>query len=1264
VSSQTFVPPQTAGCTADPGAIAKLNSEMTFCARLTGHHVNPAVRQLEAVNAVCVDQLTANIGALRGSLLASGFDDGTAGPVAGQGGLANDAGADAEAGATSEAGTAEAGSGSGNADPNDVCGFKSYRAQYDTFVTNAIEGRMEGSTDPTKAANQPEVLSRLQLIDRWYKALAAELYPWNPAEPYAASVQAAAWSHASTMEGTFWNGMYRNLFPSSAVTAADAGTLTVDGSVATGGSVPPPTFTAAELAALTQDTLNADRAVLGLLYPAAQGATPPLQSAPLLYLTADALEAMSQRMHDVGVYHDMGCAYVGCGPAVQSELVWLMELLASIPNAGTLQSAWSAAGAAKNSDQTNVVGSDWLAVYGGLSAQHAALESALANTVSGGAGWSYAVSGAPVMAAGTTLTVPVPARHLVGLIESAAVAQSTYAATGLFNPAPRNRLASGIAQDNIDAIRSDIQQKAVNLGGAVGAFDTNLSSIANSVIQEMTTTTAMTNSLDALEQKGADFDNTVSDIDGLRDSLEANQRELGTFAASYAQAASVEQSALVTATPYGPWVLDATTARAAGPLAPSGDVSTIAAQSVKGLTKGTIVTVQVGANDKWAPTCALSQQGSLPSPTSAATYPVDVSGALAGPDGYIVMISNNAYVAQANATGSSSSTMSNADITAKLCAGIHAQAGISFLGTGSYGYVDLSMCASLGHTDTWGSSTSNTSTTGNQTQSSLSAASGLRLPNTPIPAAPVGALLAVLTNPGAPTQITDIRVVEAPATGIVLDADSDVYLVTNDITGCSQVDTQHALTVSIATAVHAGDAVKWVQGGLGSVAQLMEGLSAGDPTASTPNIPAGSLVAQGQMTPDQAAEVRATALVELTGACTADPTVTDKTLCDISKLPAPVSEFVDDFIDRELEAIDLKIQLLQGVRSLNATTLQIDQMVDDFNAEQSQASVAELLPQWTLRNLDAVQLEDETSQLVNAATFDLYPVLELRYPDIFAKGLAEDQVLQTELQTLVNAHWDAPVNDLANAAVQAATELYNETATLSTTYPPVTPAQIALDFVRPGVTVKQPQYWTVSDGRAQQVWTQATTGNHLVNLRILPEDLYHAAGGLPGLLCTQEVPVILDFAVVLSGTRLQTSDETFFTNKPITVRSSSDSQFEFPTAATYDANDNLFSAGGPLQFQLKNLDWATLGTQILVSVDPGSAMVKYNTLRGDTTKNMNGKGLSPFNDFTIDLSSLYDPTIFTLDKPVDEADHMILVFDVQYRNVAQNKTMSWIGTCR
>jgi hypothetical protein len=1173
-----------------------------------------------------------------------------------------------------EAGTAEGGdAGAGTGDPNDVCAFKIYRAQFDALVTVPIEGDIElSSVDPRQSSDQPELLTRLGLIDRWYTQLSANLFPYNPSEPFASSVRAAAWQRASTMEGVFWQELYRNLFPQGPVTASDGGALQLDGQAP--DAAPPPTFTAAQLAALTQDTLDADRALLGILFPptpsgSTTAPTPPMTSAPLLMMTADALEAMSQRMHSVGIYHDMGCAYEGCGPATQSELVWLMDLFAAVPDSAKLQNLLSAIATLNGSNPSSpAVRAQWLAVYSGMFSQHPAIESALQNALgaTGVSGWSYATSGEPLLANAGAGAVPGPAQHLAGIIQSAQVAANTYGVTGLFNPTARNRLPAGIAQDNVDAIRQDLLSRSNALKDQQTYFDNNLNTIANSVVQEMTAKTAMTNSIDQLKQRAIDYDNTNADIAGLENSLEANGKDLGGFIASYASVTAFDDNTLLSTQSYGPWQADGTTAIAGGPIAAGADISQYAWQKAQGLAKGTIVSIQVGAGDRWAPTCALQQvqaTGGLPSPTAPGTLPLNMSNALTGPEGYVVTQNNGTYSAQQNQTGDTSSSTSQASIESKICGGVHIQQGIPFsglTGNNSYGYMDISLCAGLGHTYTWGSTSSDTTSQGGNASESINFASGFRLQTTPVPSAPVGALLVFVTDKGNPTSVRDIRVVQAPSTGIVLDADSDLYFVTNDLkaSGCT-ADTMDKLNVSVTTAMHAGQALQWVQPGLTAISSYFVGLGSDGSS--------GTVVAQGRMTPDQAANIRSTALVKLVAACKA--TVTDPTVCDISKLPWSVSEFITSYIDRQIESLELRVSILQSVRTATGLGLQLQQMVDDYNAALAQSQVAELIPQWTLRNLDTALLENETAQLVNSATFDVYPVLQLRYPDVFAQGLAEDQVLQQELQTLVNAKWDAPVDTLATAAWQAGTELYNATATLATTYPPLSPSVVAINFVRPGVVNTQPPAFQVADGRAQQVWQQATTGNHVVTFRVLPEDLYHLAGGPATLSCTQDVPVVLDLALALGGKRLQISDESYFTNTPFFVRSFSDSQMEFATAATYDASNNLFSAGGPLQFQLKNLDWTSLDTQILVSVDPGRALLKYTSRPIPSTNPpgnpyfVNGKGLSPFNEFTVDLSSLYDPSVYALDRPVDEADDMILVFTVQTRNVAGQKTLSWIGTC-
>jgi hypothetical protein len=1282
-----YAPPSTASCDpANQATVASVNAMMEFCTRMTSVHVQPAVQNLPAVAAVCIDQLPAAIGKLRASLLAGGFDDGTqyaasAPPV---GGVAADGGG--EAGIT-DAGADAADAGPQYPDPNDVCGFKTYRAQFDALVSRPLESRFLAPRNPTNTADQAELVTRMQLLDRWYKQLAKNLWPYNAGEPYAKSVRAAAWQHATDAEGAFWTGVYDNSF-SGLVKATDAGPITGSPDSSVDAAIPPVTMTADQLAALVQDTLAADRAVLSMIFPydatAATQANPPLSSAPLLLLAGDALEGMSQRMHAVGIYHDMGCTYARCGSAdPRSELVWLMDLLTALPDAGVLRTTVANAAAALDQNSQPVVGTEWMSVYRGILNQHGALESAVANSVWADSSWNYTTSGAPLLSAGSAGQVSLPAQHLAGLVQSARAASQNYDAIGLFNASPRDRLPAGMSQDTVDGIRSDVQTRASQLDSARTSFDTNLAAIANGVIQEMNAKTGMLNSLDTIKEKAADFDNEMANFDGLRATYAVNDTDLGNFVAAYAGLAAFDSNALITGKSYGPWDMTARSVTASGPITTNSDISTMAIPNANalGLTKGSIVTIQTGAADKWAPVCAIHQQKVMSAPDNATPYPLTLHGSLTGPEGFMATITNDQESVIANTTAHSDATSKNISVEAKACAGFHAEGGPDFFGQEAKIYVDISACTSGGIGRTWTDTSSNSQTDNNDAKASLTLTSGLRLPNAPFPDAPVGSLLAVITDKGKPTSWRDVRVVQAPATSIVLDADSDIYLLANDTTGCdaTALDTSDALHVSITTAEHAGDALAWVKTGLGNVSAYLAGLGAGDPSTGT--FPPGSLVAQGVLTPDQATSIRSTAnelfLASCNGGLSGTPTggsaPSDTSLCDLTKLPDPVHEFYTSLVDREITQLELKIQILQSLRALNGLGLSYQQLIDDYNAAFSQAAVAELIPRWALRNLDVDQLQDETAALVNAATYELYPVLQLRYPDVFAQGLEKDKDLQNDMRALINAQWDAPADQLAKAAVSAATELYNATASLAVTYPPVTPKVLALSFPRPG---KPSHTWqTVSDGRALQVWNQATNtngtdknGTHKAQFQILPEDLYNLAGGLPSLRCTEQVPVIRDFAVVLSGSRFNNgNDEATFTAKPITVASSSQTSMQFPRAMLLDSNQNVFWQGANLTFNLAQADWASMDTQILVSTDPTNAIAKYNartTPAGvpGTTYFVNGKGLSPFDTFTIDFSGLYNATNFP-NLPVDEADLITVVMTLDYREVDGSRSMTFLTPC-
>jgi hypothetical protein len=1127
-------PPSIPQCGVAAATIANLNTTMAFCARMTAAHVSPRVRDIDAVKYACLD-LGATIGTLRAPLIAGGGSD----------------------------------DGSAAIDSHDTCGFKAYRALYDTFVTTPLGARMNDPRDPRVAADQPELQMRIYLMDRWYRAIEA-MYPYVKAEASSASVRKEAWKHAEDLEGSLWRGVYRNLFPQASV-----------------GTAPATSLDATALVALTHDSLQADHDLLKLaLTPFTRApdgkATMPLQTAPLLILLADGLEGMSQRLQEVGIYHDMGCAYVDCTKGVESEITHMVELLASVADPNALFAALNTAHNVTDASGQKVVRADWLDVYDALSLNHLTLEGALKDAQYGDSTWTYAPNQA-FLQDGGLVDLPDPSRHLASVLQSMRARNNTYRATGLFNPSARNRLPGGIQQDEVESLRTDVATLAGQLQQMVTDYGTNLTGLSMQVIQEMGLKGQSKKSSNEIVQRLVHIHALSSDMVGLGNSLELNERELGTFARSYSSATAIDTNAVVRggALPGGQFPLTAKDARASGPLTSA--VSGVASKTFSNIAKGTIVTVHVGGGDRWSPTCAL-QKTTLSGPTTPGPFPVS-EFAVTGPEGYVINFSKDHFTANKNETANTLSAEHHDALDYKVCSGSEIKAGLELFGSGAKTYTDMSLCASAGDTFRASHSQGTSSSDGEEMKSSANFVTGLRLPSTPFPNAPVGALLAVVTPTSSPDVPSEIRVVQAPDTTILLDADSSVHLVVNDIAAAGCVtDTTHALNVTVSTAVHVGAALSWVNAGLGNVMHTIRQMGGEDGVATDAS---GSLIAQGRMLPEQEASIRSQAQLDLVKEC--KTTQSDPTLCDPAVLPESVRNFITASIDRELTRIALKLQIISLRREVQAQMLGVQELVDDYNASGAQGRIAELLPKWTLRNLDTDLMRAETAALVNKVTYGLYPVLQLRYAKILPT-LRVDSVLGPALMTLVNAKWDAPVKDLAQAAVKAATNLVSATQSIKETIPPLAPKYVALSFPAPG---KVSTTWVHADAtRSGEVWAEAKGPGHVATLRILPEDLYRKDGGPSNLHCTEEVPVIRDFAVVLAGQSIDTTAEGNFNSRWVGLPTTVSSTLTFATAATFDKNKNLFSVGGPLQFEVDS-DWTSMDTHVIASADAIGAVDKY-----------------------------------------------------------------------
>jgi hypothetical protein len=1114
-------------------------------------------------------------------------------------------------------------------------------------------------------ADRPELQMRLYLMDRWYGAIEA-MYPYLRAEPSAAAVRLAAWTHAQDMEASLWRGVYRNLFPAAPVTPTPGGTIDA-GTVIDSGGAPRASVTelnADALAALTRDSLQADHDLLNLAFTSFDKAPDgvgviPLRTAPLLMVVADAFEGMSHRMQDVGIYHDMGCAYVGCSKGVDSEITHMVELLSVVSSKSDLDAAIAIAKNAKDARGNDLVRADWRDVYSNISTSHTALEDALKDAQSGDASWTYAAN-QQFLENGGLAELPAPARHLAGIIQGMRARNGTYKATGLFNPGARNRLSAGIHQDDLQQLRTDLGSFSSSLKSQVASYKGDVSALTAAVIQEMGLKAQTTRSSDALNQQLFQIFNLSNDVVGLANSLELNEKALGEVTASYASGTAIDPEAIVQSSmlPGGRFNLTAADARASGPNPP--DVSAVATKTFKNVAKGTLLTVDVGGGDRWSPSCAL-QMLKLPDPSSGNPTTIATDRQI-GPEGYLVTYSEGTFHAIKNDTADATTVDHHNSLSLKACFANENSAGFKLLGSGATVKNTLEGCAESGAAFVASHADSKVKSEGEEMRTTASFVTGMHVSNTPFPTAPVGALLAVVTQANAPKVVREVRVVQSPATTLILEENSDVYLVVNDVAAPSCVlDTSHALGVTVSAAVHAASAFAWLDKGIGNVVATIKHLG-GEDGVLTPE--AGTLVAQGRLLPEQEATIRSQAMIELVRECKA--ATTDVALCDPQRLPESARNFISSSVDMAITRIALKVQIVALRREIGSIMLQLQSTVDDYNASSESGRVAELLPKWTLRNLDTETLRAKTAQLVDLVTYDLYPVLALRYAKLMPT-IPVDQVLGPALMTLVNAKWDAPVADLAAAVVAGAEQLMTSTQNIKRDLPPLEPKTVALSFPAPG---KVATNWLHADAvRSAMAWSQAQTGDHVATFRIIPEDLYRKNGGPSPLLCTQEVPVVRDFAVVVAGGTLDTPDEDDINKRFFSLRSTTSPTLTFATATTFDANKNVFSSGGPLSFEIA-ADWTALDTQVIVSAHPVDAMTRYKTLRGDATRNLNGRGLSPFTSFDVDFSSLYDPGHFpanprgAIKSVLGKADQIVLILDLEYQTVAPERSMRWITTCQ
>jgi len=1207
-------PPDTSVCELGRLSLSQLNNQLAVCERLRSSHVGPGVRGRQQVFEKCLG-LADRMVPLRTPLFAhGGSDDGSA------------------------------------TDPGqDVCHFKAYRERFDAVSSRPLRELLAAFADPRTSEGAAKTARRLWMIDAWAVA-ARKLYPDIASDGVRQAL-------TSQLVAAFWRGMYREIYAMGDPYAPPASELepprAVDAGLPLPSTVDPPGVQIITTAAHNQ--LDADRAILRIAFTpwrpgieAERGvaARTPLLHAPLLLIVADAMHAMHQRMGDLALYHDVGCAYLGCtGGNFPSETARLWRLMAFFPEQTRLAAELSIDRVLRDENGAQVVRDTWLNVFDRISSGHSALDAALADAFD-----------VPLLQLGTIgllgpnlQPLPVPALPLADMVRDAQAKADAYAGSGLLL-GPSNRLRAGAHEEFLTQRRGLLEQLTTTLTTRLTTYGSAMSDLAKNLIQEFEYAALIVRGRFHVQGVLDEISELEDNLAGIRSALDASERAFAEHMSGYAALARIDANASIGRRAISERFIGASGARATGHASVLTNVTTIALPGHETLAAGEVLRLETTGT--YAPSCALTGAPPMLLPGSEEPARIGAAHPFTGPEGYMIRRSGSDFATQSHEEAKAHSDHTSVAGTFEACAGakVGYGAGIGQAAGIIYEvYARIEACAKIdgGYSD----STQRTDSSGNGSEGRTSAefAIGLRLPTAPYDLLPAGALLMVVTPRDQPAITRDIRVVQAPSTAYVASEPVDIYFVVNDVAGCSD-DDSHQLHLTGAVIQHRG---QFTLGLEPVIARAIQSIA-----AERPNI-----VQQGRLLPQTAALLRSRAYRFIVEAG-----------IDPSSLPSAVQAFLESWLDASLARIELEVEHRRVSLALNAKRLELRALVEDASTNRAQSRIAALLPAWSLRDLDGEAIRDEARLVADMLLHDFFPVIALRYRGLF-NTLSSQGAFRGALLKLIRTRWDDSVQDVGQGLRDASQAISVGLASVEGTTPELV-RTIVLEIPKPG---KTPTWYSVDSGRAQKFWASLVAVNtgHRGTINIVPDDLYRPGAGL-GVPCNYEAPVIRDMAIYLTGVDTATADNE---NRRLwhgTLQTSSTMLFPTGARAVPPSGSNgisgdpfVYAQGGPLVFDVSDPAWTAPAVPVRFEANAIDVATRYESTRPDGPVNNSARGLSPFTSFTFDLSELWDPALrpppgpdFDSTNPVAAATSAHVVLRVEMRSVRSDSSLRWIERCR
>ncbi len=1042
-------------------------------------------------------------------------------------------------------------------------------------VVEALAERLLAKADPfTKPPGTTAVLgltAALRHIDRWY-AGAAAAHVRDPA------VLADATGRVLSQ---FWTRVYQ-----AGAAAPVAFPSAADGSEAT----------RAQLAQLFALRLEVERQVLN----AAFADPAPLDEAPLLLVTADALTSLNEHLRTAAPLYDFACRVRGrCDVGEANEATRLIRLIGALGNDATLAAALAGA---------ETVRADWRSTFTALRARRGALETAYRKASDRPAATLDELHSASVVPA---------AAGLAELVVAGSTMWQSYAKTGELLPRDGNLIRASLSDAKRAATATQFRQRGEGLHQARQEYQLTRGTFANTVL-ELLAAAQYQGRLDAETRAlRRDYDNVVSDLEGLMASQGHADRTLGSFMARYLERASAPgwlpsypiagESHLMQ--------VGAIAARSAGAIATVAAVPAVAVLAPDGaapwqlaMGKGDLLSFNVSGS--WAPSCAL-RSTTLAGPTGTTTGFVDPTGALTGPEGYTVSWENGRFRASEH---SSSDFASQSDSTS-VCGSVSADLLTVLNGAVPVG--SLSVTASkcrqwqTGHTEN--DSTSN----GARFAYGANFAGGLRIPGTPFPQLPGASLLLVQVIERADgPHIRDVQVVGRDATFLFPEAVT-VYLVVNDRAGCTPLDGSQ-LTVN------------YVKGQSVAAASLTLATAMADVLARL-TVEASLYVAQGSVTGAELAALQVAAYDQLRVGCPD---------CNLAA-NEEVRAMFDAWLSAQLASIERKTRIASAQRELDRLVLRLAALASDAAGSADSQRLLTLLTTWQLQHLGYHQLHEQAALVLDYGNSYVLPMLTLRYPQALAMLRGSSTAAINGLRT---ADWTLPYDELAvrlEVLAGAVAVRLDEAVLVGED----SMAPIMVRFPKPDhVAAPGDIDFNVADpARLADVWESCAPvklvrdrdgveipGSNDYCLKpqpvftVSPEDLYadHEAGQL---FCSEAAPIVRAMAFFAANQGHSGNDNWNRVPRRRFVKPSQDVMFT--------------TEQGVFGYRVER------PTGIGVRVLAGRAEDVWTAFQDHALADRDVDGRSPFGTFSVDLGS------YATDHrgPVGDADAIIVVFDVETR---------------